>query len=108
MKRIDHFIDFRTELVEGNIEKMQSGEIIGSSKRSGEYLEQERQKKQRIEDEKEVNELKQNMEIVPDDGDDVTIEATRLSSKSPTIVNYKIYKEGKKQYFQIFRADGSS
>ncbi|GJX60229.1 putative ribonuclease H-like domain-containing protein [Tanacetum coccineum] len=66
------------------------------------------QRKIMIEDEKEVNELKQNMEIVPDDGDDVTIETIPLSSKSPTIVKYKIYKEGKKQYFQIFRVDGSS
>ncbi|GKE49366.1 hypothetical protein Tco_1480624 [Tanacetum coccineum] len=40
-----------------------------------------------------------------DDRDDVTIEATPLSTKSPTIVDYKIYKEGKKSYFQIIRAD---
>ncbi|GJY07145.1 hypothetical protein Tco_0374199 [Tanacetum coccineum] len=33
------------------------------------------------------------------DGDDVTIDATPLTSKSPTIVDYKIYKEGKKSYF---------
>ncbi|GJT98796.1 hypothetical protein Tco_1094314 [Tanacetum coccineum] len=33
------------------------------------------------------------------DGDDVTIEATPLSTKSPTIVDYKVYKEGKKSYF---------
>ncbi|GJY57954.1 hypothetical protein Tco_0457846 [Tanacetum coccineum] len=39
------------------------------------------------------------------DGDDVTIDATPLSTKSPTIVDYKIYKEGKKNYFQIIRAD---
>nr|GEV39741.1 RNA-directed DNA polymerase, eukaryota [Tanacetum cinerariifolium] len=37
--------------------------------------------------------------------DDVTIDATPLSSKSLIIVDYKIYKEGKKNYFQIFRAD---
>ncbi|GKC19844.1 hypothetical protein Tco_1021994 [Tanacetum coccineum] len=42
------------------------------------------------------------------DGDDVTIDATPLSIKSPTIVDYKIYKEGKKSYFQIIRADGNS
>nr|GEW38625.1 hypothetical protein [Tanacetum cinerariifolium] len=42
-----------------------------------------------------------------DDGDDVTIDATPLSSKPPTIINYKIHKEGKKNYFQIFRADGN-
>nr|GEW21877.1 hypothetical protein [Tanacetum cinerariifolium] len=40
-----------------------------------------------------------------DDGDDVTIDATPLSSKSLTIIDYKIYQEGKKSYFQIFRAD---
>nr|GEY48624.1 hypothetical protein [Tanacetum cinerariifolium] len=34
-----------------------------------------------------------------DDGDDVNIDATPLSSKSPIIVDYKIYKEGKKNYF---------
>nr|GEU94848.1 hypothetical protein [Tanacetum cinerariifolium] len=36
-----------------------------------------------------------------DDGDDVTIDATPLSSKSPTIVDYKIYKEGRKTIFKF-------
>nr|GEX14762.1 hypothetical protein [Tanacetum cinerariifolium] len=40
--------------------------------------------------------------------DDVTIEATPLSSKSPTIVDYKIYKEGRKIYSKIIRADDNS
>ncbi|GJY17544.1 ribonuclease H-like domain-containing protein [Tanacetum coccineum] len=39
---------------------------------------------------------------------DVSIDATPLSTKSPTIVDYKTYKEGKKCYFQIIRADGNS
>ncbi|GKA23082.1 putative ribonuclease H-like domain-containing protein [Tanacetum coccineum] len=65
-------------------------------------------KKQKVDDDKETEELKQCMEIIPDDGDDVTIEATPLSTKSPTIVDYKSYKEGKKNYFQIIRADGNS
>ncbi|GKD35421.1 hypothetical protein Tco_1250930 [Tanacetum coccineum] len=43
-----------------------------------------------------------------DDGDDVTIKATPLSTKSPTIIDYKIYKEGKKSYFQIIKANGNS
>ncbi|GJS83147.1 hypothetical protein Tco_0749688 [Tanacetum coccineum] len=42
------------------------------------------------------------------DGDDVTIDATPLSTKSPTIVDFKIYKVGKKKHFQIIRADGNS
>nr|GEU69651.1 hypothetical protein [Tanacetum cinerariifolium] len=49
---------------------------------------------------------KAKAEVIEDDRDDVTVDATPLSSKSPTIVDYKIYKEGKISYFQIFRADG--
>ncbi|GKA34351.1 hypothetical protein Tco_0720780 [Tanacetum coccineum] len=65
-------------------------------KRAGEELEQESSKKQKVEEDKESEKLKQCLEIVPDDGDDVTIDATPLSIKSPTIADYKIYKEGKK------------
>ncbi|GJU59114.1 putative reverse transcriptase domain-containing protein, partial [Tanacetum coccineum] len=43
---------------------------------------------------------------IPNDEDDVFVNVTPLSSKPPTIVDYKIYKEGKKEYFQIFRANG--
>ncbi|GJV76747.1 hypothetical protein Tco_1508331 [Tanacetum coccineum] len=73
-----------------------------------EKLEQESSKKQKVEEDKESEELKQCLEIVPDDGDDVTIDATPLSIKYPTIVDYKIYQEGKKSYFQIIRADGKT
>nr|GEX65728.1 hypothetical protein [Tanacetum cinerariifolium] len=45
------------------------------------------------------------MEIVPDDEDEVLIEAIPLSSRSPTIIDFKIHKEGKKTYFKIIRAD---
>nr|GEZ61730.1 hypothetical protein [Tanacetum cinerariifolium] len=56
-----------------------------------------------------AKELKRCLEIVPeDDDDDVEIEATPLSSKFPTISDYKIYREGKKSYFKIIRADGNS
>ncbi|GJY14469.1 retrovirus-related pol polyprotein from transposon TNT 1-94 [Tanacetum coccineum] len=79
-----------------------------SSKRAGEELEQESSKKQKVEEDKESEELRQCLEIVPDDRDDVTIDATPLSIKSPTIVDYKIYKEGKKSYFQIIRTDGKT
>nr|GEV12782.1 hypothetical protein [Tanacetum cinerariifolium] len=70
-----------------------------SSKRERDELEQERSKKQKVEDDKEYEELKKYSEIIPDDGDDVTFDAIPLSSKSPTTVDYKIYKEGKKKYF---------
>nr|GEV38449.1 hypothetical protein [Tanacetum cinerariifolium] len=62
----------------------------------------------RIEEENASAELKRCLEIVPDDEDDVTIEATPLSSKSLTIIDYKIYKEERKSFFQIIRAYGNS
>nr|GEZ63683.1 hypothetical protein [Tanacetum cinerariifolium] len=106
MKRVNTFVDFRTELVEESSKKAEAEKIQeGSLKRTGDDLEQERSKKQKMEDDKESEELKKCLEIIPDDGDEVTIDATPLSSKSPTIVDYKIYQEGKKSYFQIFRAD---
>nr|GEZ99747.1 hypothetical protein [Tanacetum cinerariifolium] len=55
--------------------------------------------KRKVEDDKESEDLKKCLEIIPDDGDDITINATPLSSKSPTIVEDKIYQQGKKSYF---------
>nr|GEZ54497.1 hypothetical protein [Tanacetum cinerariifolium] len=71
-------------------------------------LQQESTKKQKVYDDQEAAELKRCLEIVPDDEDEVTINDTPLSFKSPTIIDYKIHKEGRKSYFQIIRADGSS
>ncbi|GJZ11000.1 putative reverse transcriptase domain-containing protein [Tanacetum coccineum] len=107
MKRVNTFVDYRTELVEESSKKADV-EIAQESisKRAGDELEQESSKKQKLEEDKESEELKQCLEIIPDDGDDVTIDATPLSTKSPTIVDYKIYQEGKKNFFQIIRADG--
>nr|GEY72681.1 hypothetical protein [Tanacetum cinerariifolium] len=78
-----------------------------SSKRAGDKLDQGRFKKQKVEDDKEQEELNKCMEIISDDEDDVTIDATPLSIKT-LIIYYKIYKKGKKSYFQVFRADGNS
>ncbi|GJX36611.1 hypothetical protein Tco_0248168 [Tanacetum coccineum] len=106
MKRVNTFVDIDTELVKGSSKKAKA-EIAqeSSSKRAGEALEQENSKKQKVDDDKETKELKQCMKIILDDGDDVTIKATHLSIKFPTIVDYKIYNEGKKSYFQIIRED---
>nr|GEW59740.1 hypothetical protein [Tanacetum cinerariifolium] len=81
-----------------------------STKRTAEHLESNISKKQNVDENVELviddsEELKKCMEIVPDDGDEVLIEATPLSSRSPTIIDYKIHKEGKKNYFKIIRAD---
>ncbi|GJW39904.1 hypothetical protein Tco_0065749 [Tanacetum coccineum] len=80
--------------------------VKGSSKRAGEELEQERSKKQKLEDDKEIAELQRLIEVVPDK-EEVAIDAIPLATKPPSIVDYKIHKEGKKTYYQIIRADGS-
>nr|GEU75002.1 hypothetical protein [Tanacetum cinerariifolium] len=75
----------------------------GSSKRAASNLEQGDAKRQRLEEENESAKLKRCLEIILEDDDDVTIEATPISFKSPTIVDYKIYKEGRKSFFKIIR-----
>ncbi|GJV71502.1 retrovirus-related pol polyprotein from transposon TNT 1-94 [Tanacetum coccineum] len=82
-KRVNTFEDFRTELVEGK-EKRARTELI-----------QEITKKQKVEDDKEIAELKQLMKIILDE-EEVAIDAIPLAVKSPTIFDWKIYKEGRK------------
>nr|GEU94133.1 hypothetical protein [Tanacetum cinerariifolium] len=84
-----------------------------NTKRIAKHIESDMSKKQKVDENVEPviddsKELKKCMEIVPDDGDEVLIEATPISSRSPTIIDYKIHKEGKKNYFKIIRADGNS
>ncbi|GJR54133.1 hypothetical protein Tco_1404654 [Tanacetum coccineum] len=81
--------------------------VEGQEKRAGTELIQENAKKQNVEDDKETAELKQCLEIIPDE-EEVTIDAICLDIKSPSIVGWKIYKEGRKSYYQIMRADGKS
>ncbi|GJY31136.1 hypothetical protein Tco_0414631 [Tanacetum coccineum] len=42
------------------------------------------------------------------DEEELTIDAIPLAVKSLSIVDWKIYKEGRKSYYQIMRADGKS
>ncbi|GKD13289.1 hypothetical protein Tco_1197696, partial [Tanacetum coccineum] len=117
MKRVNTFVDMDTELLEGGEVREEGNETReeSSSKRAGDELESDKSKKQKlnekveaeVDDAKEAKELKQCLEIVPDNRDDVTIDAIPLSVKTQ-IVDYKIQQEGKKSFFQIIRADGNS
>nr|GEX28112.1 putative ribonuclease H-like domain-containing protein [Tanacetum cinerariifolium] len=78
-----------------------------AKKRAGTELIQGIRKKQKVEDNKETVELKQFMEIILDE-EEVAIDAISLSVNSPKIVDWKIYKEGRKSYYQIIRADEES
>ncbi|GKA80095.1 hypothetical protein Tco_0786691 [Tanacetum coccineum] len=47
------------------------------------------------------------MEVIPDE-EEVAVDAIPLATKPPSIVDWKIHKEGKKIYYLIIRVDGSS
>nr|GEZ91177.1 hypothetical protein [Tanacetum cinerariifolium] len=55
---------------------------------------------------KEVEELKRHLQIVPNEEDDVYTEATPLARKVP-VVDYEIINQNNKPYYKIIRADGS-
>nr|GEU51116.1 hypothetical protein [Tanacetum cinerariifolium] len=59
-------------------------------------------KRTRSQKEQEVKLVK----IIPDE-EEVEIDAIPLAVKPPSIVDWKIHKEGKKSYYKIIRADGS-
>ncbi|GKA62177.1 hypothetical protein Tco_0761696 [Tanacetum coccineum] len=77
-KRVNMFVDYRTNLV-----------------------------KVKVDGDQEAAKIKELMEIIPDE-EEVAIDAIPLATKPPTIIDWKIHKEGKKNYYQIIRADGSS
>ncbi|GJT29910.1 hypothetical protein Tco_0910185 [Tanacetum coccineum] len=81
--------------------------VEGSSKRSREELEQESTKKQKVYEDKDTAELQSLIEVIPDE-EEVVIDVVPLATKSPSIVDWKIHKEGKKSYYQIVRADEKS
>ncbi|GJR16668.1 putative reverse transcriptase domain-containing protein [Tanacetum coccineum] len=78
-----------------------------STKRAGDELDQEKAKKQKIDDDQEEAKLKELMDVISDE-EGVAIDAIPLSTKPTSIVDYKIIKEGKIVIYQIIRADGSS
>nr|GEZ22202.1 reverse transcriptase domain-containing protein [Tanacetum cinerariifolium] len=55
---------------------------------------------------KEVEDLKRHLEIMPNEDDDVYTEATPLARKVP-VVDYKIIDLNNKPYYKIIRADGT-
>nr|GEW14375.1 hypothetical protein [Tanacetum cinerariifolium] len=72
-------------------------------KRTSESLEEKAAKKQKLD--KEVEELKKHLQIVPNDDDDnVYTEATPLAFKVP-VVDYEIYSKNNKPFYKIIRAN---
>ncbi|GKC91602.1 hypothetical protein Tco_1152251 [Tanacetum coccineum] len=82
MKRVNTFVDYKTELVEGSSKKAKA-EIAqeSSSKRVRDELEQESNKKQKVDEDKETAELKSLMEIIPDEEDRLLVVAIPWATK---------------------------
>nr|GEV35544.1 ribonuclease H-like domain-containing protein [Tanacetum cinerariifolium] len=102
-KNMVHFNSIVAFLEKG--EKELEEEASKQSKRKSETSEEKAAKKHKPD--KEVDELKTHIQIVPNDEDDVYTEATHLALKVP-IVDYQIHTEHKKPYYKIIRADGTN
>ncbi|GJX41591.1 hypothetical protein Tco_0256581 [Tanacetum coccineum] len=105
-KRVNTFEDYRTELVEGQGKDEREGE--GKAKRAGEALmqEQERAKKQKVDDDTNTTKLNELIEIIPNE-EEVAIDAIPLAVRT-LFISWKIHKEGKKSYYHIFKAGGKT
>ncbi|GKB35322.1 putative reverse transcriptase domain-containing protein, partial [Tanacetum coccineum] len=62
---------------------------------------------QKVDDNQEAAKMKKLMKIIPGE-EEVAVDAIPLATKPPSIVDWKILKEGKISFYQIIRADGSS
>ncbi|GJS03049.1 hypothetical protein Tco_0319557 [Tanacetum coccineum] len=106
MKRVNTFIDMDTKLLEGSGVRAEGSETIAqksSLKRAEDDLEQEKAKKKKLDDDQEEAEMKKLMEVVLDE-EEVVVDAIPLATKPPSIVYWKIVKEGKMSFYQIIRA----
>ncbi|GJW35130.1 hypothetical protein Tco_0058050 [Tanacetum coccineum] len=63
--------------------------------------------KQKIDDDQEEAKMKKLIKVVSDE-EEVAIDAIPLATKPPSIIDWKIVKEGKISLFQIIRANRSS
>ncbi|GJT05661.1 hypothetical protein Tco_0840123 [Tanacetum coccineum] len=120
MKRVNTFVDYRTELVEKSSKKVETEfveesskkaevEIAheSSSKRVGEELEQESIKKQKVDEDKETPELQSLIEIIPNE-EEVAIDAYYFATKLHTIVELRDPNEERIATIKINKADGCS
>ncbi|GJU59561.1 hypothetical protein Tco_1237327 [Tanacetum coccineum] len=85
--------------------------IKKAKKRWEEGFREKQTKKQKVEEEKESEEvdeveLKKLLAIKKDE--DIAIDAIPLTTKLPVIVDYKLLKDGMLVHYQLIRADGSS
>ncbi|GJX50333.1 hypothetical protein Tco_0277178 [Tanacetum coccineum] len=116
MKRVNSFVAMNSEAQEISGKNDESSskktEIAQycSAKRTGDKLESDKSKKQKTDDNEEVEvdnkvELKKHMVTVKDD--DIAIDDIPFATKPLVIVEYKLIREGIMGHYQLIRADGS-
>nr|GEX04351.1 retrovirus-related Pol polyprotein from transposon TNT 1-94 [Tanacetum cinerariifolium] len=71
-----------------------------AKKQKGDEPELDNAEKQKLEEQQEPEELKSNLEIVPDDEDDVFVKVALLSFKPPTIMDYKFSRMERRSTFR--------
>ncbi|GJR48634.1 putative ribonuclease H-like domain-containing protein [Tanacetum coccineum] len=89
-----------------NVQELFDKAMKRKAKRVGDELKHEKAKKQKVDDDKEREDLQQCFELVIEEY--VAIDAIPLATKPVVIVDHKIHKKGKQGYYEIMRADGSS
>ncbi|GJY72531.1 hypothetical protein Tco_0476234 [Tanacetum coccineum] len=90
-----------------NMAGHKQSQLKNNSKRVGDELKQEKEKKQKIDDDQEETKMKKLIKVVPNEKE-VAIDAIPLATKPSNIIYWKIVKTGKISLFQIIRANGSS
>ncbi|GJV44688.1 hypothetical protein Tco_1429224 [Tanacetum coccineum] len=107
-KWINDFVPIDSEVVKDSRKGKAEGsrKKIVARKRTGEKLDDESVKRQKIEDDAEKEELRAYLDIIP--GDDEAINVESLATKYP-IVDWKTHALSEdKMYYEIIRGDGST
>ncbi|GJW62919.1 hypothetical protein Tco_0114803 [Tanacetum coccineum] len=105
MKRVNTFVDMDIKLVGGSEVREEGSKTReeSNSKRSGDELEQEPSKKQKMEDDKETYELQSKMEVIPNE-EEVAVDDIPLATKPPSIMLISFDREDLEILWKIVKA----
>ncbi|GJV74289.1 hypothetical protein Tco_1494284 [Tanacetum coccineum] len=112
MKRVNTFVDMDTELVEGSEVRAEGSKVRAegsktreesSSKRVRDELEQEKAKKQKVDEDKETAKLQSLMEVILDE-EEVAVDAIPLATKPPSIMLRSFDREDLETLWKLVKA----
>ncbi|GKD01827.1 hypothetical protein Tco_1172101 [Tanacetum coccineum] len=88
-----------------NMEGWKPKDLKNKSFASVQELFENAMKRQKVDDDKEREDLQQCFELVIEE--DVAINVIPLATKLASIVNFHIHRKGRNSYYEIMRADGT-